>query len=80
MTHTDIEIAEALIDERKAIIGYLLDRAEQYSNSSGYKAFIEELVADIASIRHVECYEAGEYDDMKERIDRIMSKRAVPFT
>lgn len=75
MTHDEIDEAEYRILERKALIGYLIDRAGQYTNDSGYVAFIEEIMKDIAESRHVVCYEAGEYDDLLERIERILRLR-----
>ena len=61
--------------QQRATIAFLLDRSEQYDNSSGYRALFDELVEGIAEWRHVQCADAGEYDDMKERIDRITSRR-----
>lgn len=62
--------------QRWATVAWLLDRAEQYDNSSGYRALFDELVQDVAEWRHVQCAEAGEYDDMKKRVDRILNARA----
>lgn len=62
--------------EKKATIAYILDRAEQLPNSSSARAFVDELVAGIAEGRHVDCAAAGEYDDLEERVDRIITSRA----
>lgn len=59
-----------------ATIAFLFDRAEQYDNSSRYRAFADELIAGIAERRHVQCAEAGEYDDMRGRISRILAAHA----
>lgn len=59
----------------RATIAYLLDRAENYSNSSGYRALFDELVEGFAERRHVQCAEAGEYDDLWPRVDRIVGRR-----
>jgi hypothetical protein len=65
---------EAYERQRYATIAYLLDRAEQYDANSGYRAFVDELVSDIAQWRHVANAEAGEYDDLMERVDRILAR------
>jgi hypothetical protein len=80
----DEERAELLVEaespspthERRAVVSFLLDRVEQYSNSSGYRALFDELIGDIAEGRHVQCWTAGEYDDLARRVDRIMSRRS----
>lgn len=59
----------------RATIAYLLDRAEQYSNSSGYRALFDELVEGIAEWQHVRGAEAGEYGDLEKRVGRIVGKR-----
>lgn len=58
--------------ERESTIAFLLDRAEQYDNSSGHRALFDELVQGIAEGRHVQCCAAGEYDDLYLRVQRIM--------
>jgi hypothetical protein len=62
--------------EREATIAFLLDRAEQYVPDSGYRAFIDELVAGIADGDHVERCAAGEYEDLYMRVQRIMRTRS----
>lgn len=59
--------------ERESTIAYLLDRVEQYAPDSGYRAFIDEAVSDLADGRHVDLCAAGEYEDLYMRVQRIMS-------
>lgn len=59
-------------EERLAAIAFILDRVEQFVPSSGYHAFAAELVAGLAEGRHVESARAGEYDDLRDRVRRIM--------
>lgn len=59
----------------RATIAYLLDRAEQYGNSSGYRALFDELIQGIAEWQHVKCAEAGEYGDLEKRVGRIVGPR-----
>jgi hypothetical protein len=61
--------------QRWATVAWLLDRAEQYDNSSATRAAFDELVQDVADWRHVQLADAGEYDDMKPRVDRILNTR-----
>ena len=62
--------------EKKATIAFILDRAEgQLPNDSSARAFVDDLVAGIAEGRHVDCAAAGEYDDLEERVDRIVASR-----
>jgi chromosome segregation ATPase len=66
-------LRERVHNERLATVAYLLDRAEQYSNSSGYRALFDELVGDIAEGEHAVSLREGEYDDMRKRLDRIFA-------
>ena len=59
-------------EEREAAIAFILDRVEQYKPGSGYHAFAAELVAGLAEARHVECARAGDFDDLRGRVRRIM--------
>ena len=54
------------------VIAFLLDRAEQYDQSSGYRAFVAELVRGIARGEHHDAWNHGEYDDLKKRVRLIM--------
>lgn len=63
---------QAIDEERRAAIAFILDRVEQYAPSSGYHAFAAELVAGLAEGRHIESARAGEYSDMRGRVSRIM--------
>ena len=58
--------------ERIATIAFLLDRKEQYHNSSGYHAFVEELIRDLASGWHINQLDVGEYDDLMSAVRRIL--------
>ena len=62
----DHEFAGA--DERDACALYLLDRAAQYKPSSGMVAAIEGLVRDIKDGTARERFDAGEYDNLKNRL------------
>jgi hypothetical protein len=66
-------LRERVHNERFATVAYLLDRAEQYSNSSGYRALFDELVGGIAEGEHAVSLREGEYDDMRKRLDRIFA-------
>lgn len=59
----------------RATVAYLLDRAEQYDNSSGYRALFDELIDGIAKREHISNAETGEYDDLAKNVDRILGKR-----
>jgi hypothetical protein len=67
------ELEERVHDERYATVAYLLDRAEQYTNSSGYRALFDELVGGIADGEHAVSLREGEYDDMRKQLDRIFA-------
>lgn len=56
----------------RATIAYLLDRCDQMVTSSKYLAFLEEVIDDLAIHRHVQCAEAGEYDDLMPRVKKII--------
>lgn len=60
------------LHERESVIAYLLDRAEQYDNNSGYRALFDDLVQELAEGRHADCRAAGEYDDLHPRVARII--------
>lgn len=62
--------------EKEATIAFILDRAEQLPNSSAARAMVDELVAGIAEGRHIDCAAAGEYDDLEERVNRIIDSHA----
>lgn len=61
--------------ERVAAIAFILDRVEQFGASSSCRAFVDELVGGLAEGRHIECARAGEYDDLQNRVRRIMQSR-----
>lgn len=66
-----VQMSDAL-DERRAVLAWLLDRAEQYPNSSKYRCVFDELIGDIADGEHVISWDCGELDDLKPRVLRLM--------
>jgi hypothetical protein len=59
-------------EERLAAIAFILDRVEQFEPSSSNRAFASELVTGLAEGRHLACERAGEYDDLRGRVQRIV--------
>ncbi len=59
-------------EERLAAIAFILDRAEQLGPTSSDRTFASELVAGLAEGRHLACDRAGEYDDLRGRVRRIV--------
>jgi hypothetical protein len=59
-------------EERLAAIAYILDRVEGCAPTSTTRAFASDLVGGLAEGRHIECARAGEYDDLRWRVHRIM--------
>lgn len=61
----------------EATIAFILDRAEQLNATSGSRVFADELIDGIAEGRHIQCLEAGEYDDLRERVAKIIASHRV---
>jgi hypothetical protein len=65
-------VSEQRINERRALAAFVLDRAEQYMRGR-YKDFAQEIAEAIAIGRHVEMYEAGDFDDLLPMIERLFA-------
>lgn len=61
-------MTEGSAEERRAMMAYILDRAD---NDVVNREFVLRLLEGIASGHHVACYRAGEYDDLEQRVRRI---------
>ena len=61
-----------LLAERRAVAAYVIDVAKQYMRGR-YEDFAQVIVEAIAQGRHVELYNAGEYDDLAASLDRLFA-------
>jgi hypothetical protein len=52
----------------RAAAAYVLDRAEQYNNSSGVRAMLEEIAEGLRTGQHREAAAHGELDDLIARM------------
>jgi hypothetical protein len=60
------------LDERRSVVAWLLDRREQYPQSSGTYDAISQLAGTIARGDHAKSAEHGELDDLFPHVERMM--------
>jgi hypothetical protein len=58
------EELERAREERFAAAAWVLDRAEQYDNSSAVRAIFDGIVGGLANGEHIKAYQHGELDDL----------------
>lgn len=58
--------------ERMALMAYIIDRQAQFEDSHFMQARIADWLGDIAQGQHLRSWEHGEYDDLKDRIKKII--------
>ena len=58
-------------EERLAMAAWLVDRMEQYSNESGIKAALEDLVRPVQDGEHMVAFKSGELDDIVARLVKV---------
>ena len=68
----------AVQEERRAIVAYVIDRAEQYKRSSGVRAAFDELFRPIGTGEARALWDAGDTADLAERVDRIIGRTPAP--
>jgi len=73
MTMAEQQSKAAVDEERRAVLGFIIDRAENYGGVS--KDFCAELLGGLAEGRHIACARAGEYDDLEEQVSTLLAKR-----
>jgi len=71
---TDEKTKAAVEEERRAVLAFIIDRAENYGGLP--KDFCAELLGGVAEGRHIECARAGEYDDLEVHVSILLAKRA----
>lgn len=63
-----VAVAQALIDERFSAAAHAIDRADQMADGSCCWIGMADIAVDIASGRHAELFEAGEFTDLQKRV------------
>jgi hypothetical protein len=57
--------------QEDAALAYLIDRAHQYSPSSGLHGALLEIAGDVARGQHMDAFLHGELDDLADQIERL---------